>query len=413
MAKLLAPFNSKAALWVKGRKGLIQRIETALQFNDQPIIWMHAASLGEFEQGLPVVELIKKQYPHHRILVTFFSPSGYEVRKNHPLADWIFYLPMDSPSNAAEFIAIVKPSIALFIKYEFWHFYLANLKKRNIPTILASGLFRKSQPFFQFWGSFHRKMLQSFTFFFVQDENSRRLLQNIGYKKNVMVSGDTRFDRVYQIAKENVPIDFAEKFCTGKTLIAGSTWPEDETLLKEWHQLQQEWKLVIAPHEISAAHIQHLKRLFPNAVCLSEISTTTIEFQTNVLIVDAMGILSRLYWYGSLSYVGGGLKKSGHHNILEAAVYGKAVVTGPYIHKFSESVALCQMKGSFIVHNGKDLYAITNNSELYEKAGEKARTFVQMNLGATEKIINWIDEYALAKNNPPIQTASGDEHIIK
>ncbi len=351
---------------------------------------MHCASVGEFEQGRPLLESIKKNYPNTKLLLTFFSPSGYEMQKNYKGVDKVMYLPFDGRKNARQFIEFVKPALAIFIKYEFWYFYLTTLKKHNIPTLLVSGLFRPSQPFFKWWGNFHRKMLHSFSFFFVQDKNSLLLLQKVGFDQNIVISGDTRFDRVYEIAKENTPIDFAEKFCTAKTLIAGSTWPEDEVLLKEWHHLQPEWKLIIVPHELSLSHINALKKLFPEALCLSEIHSQTTDIHNSVLIVDKMGVLSRLYRYATLCYVGGGLKKSGHHNILEAAVYGKAVVTGPHIEKFSESVALNKIGGSFIVKDGRDLLMITNDSVLIEDSGNKAGRFVKAQLGATKKLMDWI-----------------------
>ncbi|MFN9710276.1 MAG: 3-deoxy-D-manno-octulosonic acid transferase [Bacteroidota bacterium] len=390
--------NTKAKQWLAGRKNWKEQLVAGQNTSPhQKVVWMHCASLGEFEQGRPILEAVRKSYPHTKLILTFFSPSGYEAQKDYQGVDQVMYLPFDGAKNAQDFIQLVQPTLAIFVKYEFWYFYLTTLKQHQIPVILVSGLFRKSQPFFQWWGSFHRKMLESFSFFFVQDENSFELLQKTGIDTHVVVSGDTRFDRVYEIAQEKTSLDFAENFCTEKTLIAGSTWPEDEALLKEWHQQQPEWKLMIVPHEISVYHISHLKKLFPEAVRLSEINTSDTHTENTVMIVDKMGLLSRLYRYATLCYIGGGLKKSGHHNILEAAVYGKAVVTGPYIYKFSESIALHQIKGSFTVQNGKDLSTITSQKELYTKAGEKAGAFVNMSLGATQKIMSWIETSGLIK----------------
>ncbi len=329
--RLVALQNPKARQWVSGRQNWKEALIAQWQkASGQKVVWMHCASLGEFEQGRPILEAI--------------------------------------------------------------------LKKNNIPVVLASGLFRKSQPFFQWWGSFHRKMLQSFSFFFLQDDNSLQLLQKIGLGTNAVVSGDTRFDRVNEIAQNNAPINFAENFCTEKTLIAGSTWPEDEALLKVWHLLQPDWKLIVVPHEISIAHNNYLKKLFPGAVCLSELKMEDTDIDNRVMIVDQMGILSRLYQYATLCYIGGGLKKSGHHNILEAAVFGKAVVTGPHIKKFSESVALNKAGGSFTVEDGEDLYNISSNEALIRKASTVSSIFVTSNLGATQKTIRWIQANRLLTN---------------
>lgn len=356
---------------------------------------MHCASLGEFEQGLPLLESINKRYPHTKVLLSFFSPSGYEAKKNFEGADLVTYLPFDGKANAQEFINMIQPSLVIFVKYEFWHFYLDTLRKRNIPTILASGLFRPSQPFFKKWGDFHRNMLNCFTYFFVQDENSAQLLKTIGHSKNVMVSGDTRFDRVAEIAAKKTSLPLIEKFCYKKTLIAGSTWPEDEALLREWHSVEPDWNLMIVPHEISITHLEKLKKIFPHSICLSQIPEQNEKIENSVLIIDKMGILSKIYQYAALCYIGGGLKKSGHHNILEAAVYGKAVITGPYINKFSESVALKKAGGSFIVESGRELSMISSNQERWENAGQIAVAFVESNKGATEKIMKWIQENRL------------------
>lgn len=390
--------NLKAKYWIDGRKNWRQRIRNKWKVRPfEKVIWMHCASVGEFEQGRPLLEAIRKMYPHTKIALSFFSPSGYEAQKNYEGADLVTYLPFDGKKNARKFIDLIQPSLVIFIKYEFWHFYLDALKKRNTPTILASGLFRQSQPFFKSWGTFHRNMLHCFTYFFVQDENSVQLLKNIGLDKNVIVSGDTRFDRVIEIAAENTTLPVIENYCHKKTLIAGSTWPEDEALLKEWHSLQSDWNLMIVPHEISMAHLEKLKVLFPESIRLSEIPEQNEKIEDSILIIDKMGILSKIYQYASLCYIGGGLKKSGHHNILEAAVYGKAVITGPYIQKFSESVALNSAGGSFIVNSGKELLTISSDEEKWQKAGHISTAFVQSHLGATEKIIGWIQENRLLR----------------
>jgi len=397
--RLVALQNPKARQWVAGRQNWKEALIAQWQKSPgQKVVWMHCASLGEFEQGRPILDAIRKSFPNTKLLLTFFSPSGYEAQKKYSGADYVMYLPFDGSKNAANFLKIVNPDLAIFVKYEFWYFYLTRLKKNNIPVVLASGLFRKSQPFFQWWGNFHRKMLQSFSFFFLQDDNSLQLLQKIGLGTNAVVSGDTRFDRVNEIAQNNAPINFAENFCTEKTLIAGSTWPEDEALLKAWHLLQPDWKLIVVPHEISIAHNNYLKKLFPGAVCLSELKMEDTDIDNRVMIVDQMGILSRLYQYATLCYIGGGLKKSGHHNILEAAVFGKAVVTGPHIKKFSESVALNKAGGSFTVEDGEGLYNISSNEALLHKASTVSSIFVTSNLGATQKTIRWIQANRLLTN---------------
>jgi 3-deoxy-D-manno-octulosonic-acid transferase len=388
--------NTKAKRWLEGRKNWKENIIRRWKVSpSEKVVWMHCASVGEFEQGRPILESIRKMYPHTKVAISFFSPSGYEAKKNYEGADLVTYLPFDGKKNAQEFISLLQPTLVIFVKYEFWYFYLTILKNKQIPVILASGLFRKSQPFFKEWGSFHRKMLGSFTRLFVQNEESVRLLQSIHLHQQTEITGDTRFDRVVKIASEKITLPLIENYCTTKTLIAGSTWPEDEALLKEWHLLQPNWNLMIIPHEISSAHLEKLKVLYPGSICLSEIPEQNEKIENAILIIDKMGILSKIYKYADLCYIGGGLKKSGHHNILEAAVYGKAVITGPYIHKFSESVALHNAGGSFLVNSGKELFAISSNEDKWEKAGQIAFAFVQSHLGATEKIMSWIQEKRL------------------
>ena len=390
--------NNKARLWREGRKGWKNQLQKDWIVNPaDKVIWMHCASVGEFEQGRPLLESIKKNYPNARLILTFFSPSGYEMQKNYRGVDKVMYLPFDGRTNATRFIEIVKPTLAIFIKYEFWYFYLTTLKKHNIPTLLVSGLFRPAQPFFKWWGSFHRKMLDCFTYFFLQDATSVQLLESIGHKNQSMISGDTRFDRVAEIAAVKTSLPLIESFYSDKTLIAGSTWPEDEALLQQWFKLQSGWKLILVPHEISTTHISELYNRFPAARLYSELSIDENIQSDSVLIIDKMGILSKVYRYGTICYIGGGLKKSGHHNILEAAVYGKAVVTGPHIEKFSESVAMNESGGSFIVKEGQDLWKITNDANLIEEAGIKAGAYVSQHLGATKKIMDWIEQSNLLK----------------
>lgn len=405
MAKLLAPFNSKAALWVNGRKGLMKRIESAMQFNKQPIIWMHAASLGEFEQGLPVVESIKKQYPQHLLLVTFFSPSGYEVRKNHPLADWVFYLPMDSPSNAAEFIDLVKPSIALFIKYEFWHFYLAELKKRQIPTLLISGIFRPSQLFFKWYGAFYRKMLLNITHFFLQDKGSADLIKDLVFPNSISISGDTRFDRVLTIAAARKQFPIIEQFCKNDPIIiAGSTWSDDDKVLQHFTKVHRNAKFIIAPHHINDERLAECLQRYPSAVLLSEYASSTEKQQTNyqTLIIDNVGMLSSLYYYATIAFIGGGFTNEGIHNILEAAVFGKPVVFGPVYEKYLEAVEMLEIGAAFSAETALEMEALLddllNNSDKRKQSGKAGADYVSSNVGASAKVLAYIQANLLLTN---------------
>ncbi len=399
---LAATRNPKAKKWVDGRRNWQQQ----LRQNWQPkpgerIVWMHCASLGEFEQGRPVLEEIKYQYPNSNILLTFFSPSGYEIRKNYNGADYVMYLPMDAATNARDFINLVQPQLVIFVKYEFWHYYLTELKNRNIETILVSGIFRPSQPFFQWWGGFNRNMLQNFSHLFVQNAASKELLDGIGLGGKTTIAGDTRFDRVITGAAQWKPIEMVDAFCgTDSVLVAGSTWAEDETILAEWMKENKQYKLIIAPHEIKAENITRLQTLFPNSVAFSKLSTHNpqpITHNHNCLIIDNIGYLSRLYKYATVCYVGGGFNKSGHHNILEAAVYGKPVITGPNFEKFKESVDLKKLGGSFTISNTKELVDVMQQINI-ATASTIAETYVQENAGATATIVNWLQEKRLFTN---------------
>ena len=389
-------FSGKAKKWIEGRKRWREKLSSFRAAHpNQHIIWMHCASLGEFEQGRPVLEKLRKEFPDHLFVLTFFSPSGYEIRKNYPGADLVMYLPLDFPSSARDFISILKPSMAIFIKYEFWHYYLKSLKEQHIPALLVSGIFRPSQPFFHWWGNFHRGMLRCFTFLFVQDRDSANLLSKIGLTEEVVISGDTRFDRVIEIASANesvpLPVHDIEKKC----LVAGSTWKEDELLLAAWHKKNPEWRMIIVPHEIHSSRIEEIKTIFPGSILFSELNNESIADSFNVIIVDKIGLLSKLYKAGSICYVGGGFSKNGHHNILEAAVYGKAVVTGPHYEKFRESVELKEIGGSFTVNNADELNEFTGEEQTIKLAGEQSKKYVFENAGATEKVVFLIYEKRL------------------
>ncbi len=397
-------FNPKVKKWRNGRKGLLEQIKNSINSSDK-VIWVHCASLGEFEQGRPVIEEIKKTYPEYKILLTFFSPSGYEIRKKYSQADWVFYLPMDGRQNAEQFIEAVNPQLVIFVKYEFWYYYLSGLKQRNIPLLFISVIFRESQPFFKWYGGLHKKMLCSITHFFVQDATSKDLLDKLNLGLSSTLSGDTRFDRVSVIAQstESLP-QFEALASTTQLIVAGSTWPEDEKLLR--HLLPAKYSLVLVPHEITPTHLAPLKELFPEAILYSSFTTETLQqIQTNqqpiVLIIDSIGLLSRLYRYAYITYIGGGFGK-GIHNTLEAAVYGKPVLFGPNFQKFREAKELIAQGAAFSITTQEDLKntitQLTTNYGLYTRTCEAAYTYVANNTGATKSIIHYIQEKRLLIN---------------
>jgi 3-deoxy-D-manno-octulosonic-acid transferase len=360
-------------------------------------IWFHAASLGEFEQGRPLIEKIREEKPEYKILLTFFSPSGYEVKKNYPGADVVCYLPFDFRRNVRKFLDLAKPEIAIFIKYEFWMNYLSALKNRNIPTYIISAIFRPTQIFFRWYTPRYRKVLNNFTWFFVQDENSLKLLERLNHH-NITVSGDTRFDRVHHISEQGQRLPLIEKFAN-KTddkqliLIAGSTWDKDEEILIPFFNQHTDIKLIIAPHEIKEDRITALKnRLTRPYVCYSQATEQEIG-KADCLIIDSVGLLSSIYRYGTIAYVGGGFGM-GIHNVLEAAVYGMPVLFGPKYGKFKEAKELIALESTFSVSNEIDFSIRMNNLLIYPEliitAGEKAKNYVIDNLGATQKIFEKI-----------------------
>ena len=399
--KIYALFNDKAGMWRDGRKQLLTRMETALAENASPLIWFHCASLGEFEQGRPVLESLRDQYKDHKILLTFFSPSGFEVQKNYKGADFVFYLPFDSASNAEKFLSITKPALAIFVKYEYWYYFLERTHKKKIPLLLVSAIFTASQPFFKWYGSLHRKMLDFYTHIFVQDQASAIQLKKI---KNlpVSVAGDTRFDRVWEIVQNTSTIPYLKSFGDEhQVLVAGSTWPADETLLSQIFQQPgfSNKKLVIAPHEISETNLASIRSLFKNAVFYSELNDDELAAKARYLVIDNVGMLSRLYQYATVTYVGGGFSKDGIHNILEAAVWGKPVLFGPNHQKFKEAEMLIKAGGgkSFTNENQLKTYIIEYFSDdaVNKKAAEAAQSFIINNRGATLKILGYIQENRL------------------
>lgn len=387
--RLAAPFNEKAALWVKGRKNIRKQI-AQIQRKGERLVWFHAASLGEFEQGRPVMEALKAAEPSTRILLTFFSPSGYEIRKNYAGADYILYLPSDTPGNARFFVEQLKPDAAVFIKYEFWYNYLHELYKNHIPVYLISAIFRPGQPFFKSWGTLYRRMLGFFNRLFVQDEESVQLLDSIGIR-NAQRTGDTRFDRVKQIAEAAQEIEKVKLFCNGlPAVVCGSTWPPDEDILLDYiNNDNSAYKWIITPHEIGESHIKAiLEKCKKKVVRYTDENASLADYE--VLIVDYIGLLSSIYRYGQISYIGGGFGV-GIHNTLEAAVYGIPVIFGPKYQKFKEAVSLIREGGAFSISNGEQLREVLNSliqtPAIAETAGQKALHYVDSQLGATEIIV--------------------------
>jgi 3-deoxy-D-manno-octulosonic-acid transferase len=395
-------WNNKAKLWIEGRKNIFGRLGTELRTRNSKLIWFHCSSLGEFEQGRPVMENLRKQTPNSRFLLTFFSPSGFEIRKDYKGADWVFYLPLDSKANAKRFFDIINPSLVVFVKYDYWYYYLTECKKRDIPLLLVSGIFRHDQLFFKWYGNLHRKMLNCFTHFFVQDKESFDLLKTININ-NTTVAGDTRFDRVSEIAENFKPIEEIEKFCgSSQVLVAGSTWPDDEKVIKDAIATLPDLKIIIAPHEVHKEHIDQLRSIFPDPVLHSQLLTqNSTPTNSNTLIIDNIGMLSRLYHYATITFIGGGFNK-GIHNTLEAAVYGKPVLFGPNYKKFKEAIGLIETGGGVCVNSSTELTSqlkrLLTNKDVLESNSKNSFEFVNQNKGATENILHYINANRLLTN---------------
>ena len=396
--------SNKAKLWLKGRENIFAKLEQwrSQLPEDQKIIWMHCASLGEFEQGRPLLEKFRENNTDHKIVLTFFSPSGYEVRKNYKGVDEVFYLPIDSKINAQKFITTLKPTLVVWVKYEYWFYYLTALKKKNIPVILISAVFRKSQPFFKWYGKMWKQILQSFDKIFVQNTESVSLLQTIGFAQNTAVIGDTRFDSVIDIAKKNASLpDVLLNFVkNSKVIIAGSTWEEDEEELVHYANTNKQIKFIIAPHEIDEERIADLKKLFKNSILFSQLTDTYVNEQ--VVIIDNVGMLASLYRLADVAYIGGGFNDSGIHNILEAAVFGKPLIFGPVYDKFFEATQLVEAGGAFSFTNALELEELLHRllkDEVFSQiAGEVCKNFVYKNGGATNKIMEYLYEKRLFTN---------------
>jgi 3-deoxy-D-manno-octulosonic-acid transferase len=401
--RLVSPWNRKASLWLKGRHQLLRKIENAGIGGRGKLIWMHCASLGEFEQGRPVLEALKKNDPDCRFLLTFFSPSGFEVRKNYSGADYIFYLPADSRGNARRFLDAVRPDLVLWIKYDYWYYYLSALHKREIPVLLISALFRRDQPFFKRYGRLHRSMLDCFNRIFVQTESAWQLLSSIGFSERAIVSGDTRFDRVIEIATAFEPLRVIAAFCgDSPVIVAGSTWEEDEEELDHYANTHPQVKFIIAPHEIEEVHLRDVEGLFHRSIRYSVLEKQQGipgRHSPNVLIIDNIGMLSRLYKYARIAYVGGGFGDDGVHNVLEAAVFGVPVVMGPVIEKYFEATGLVDSGGGIVIDNAleaeKVFERLLADPEEYALCSKASREYVYSKQGATQKIVSYVQENRL------------------
>lgn len=424
LIRIGAIFGKKARKWVDGRKGLLEKIESDVD-SSKKHIWFHFASLGEFEQGRSVLEEFKKRFPDKLIIITFFSPSGYEIRKNYSLAEHVFYLPADSASNAKRFVELINPEMVFFTKYDYWLFYFRELKRENIPLYMVSAIYRPDQVFFKWYGGIFRQILSYVSHFFVQNQESISLLNRIGLE-NATLSGDTRFDRVVAVSKNVRELPVISYFATGhRVMVAGSTWPQDLERLLAFHQVFPDWKLIIAPHEVSKESVDYTRKLFSMAVLFSELSDhmhkeqlkmdqsrqreidmdlvyhdtdteadTIPEHKAPILIIDNVGMLSSLYGYGDIAYIGGGFG-AGIHNTLEAAAYGMPVIFGPNYHKFQEAKDLIQAKAAYSISNERELILVMDELMDYKvriEAGNRAVGYVQQQAGATERIMNFIED---------------------
>jgi len=399
-------WHPKAKSWISGRRNVFEKLQQALQSNKRgKRVWMHCASLGEFEQGRPVLQKIKEEDPDATIIITFFSPSGFEIVKNNKDFKNVFYLPMDSKAHAKKWIHILNPDLVLWVKYEYWHFYLQELKRKNIPVLMVSGVYNSHQIFFKWYGGFYRNMLACFTHFFVQNENSKKQLQKVIAEEKITVSGDTRCDRVIDIAENFKEVAGIAGFCgNNNVIVMGSTWEDDEA---EWIHFVRNHpgiKFIIAPHEIDKENLRDVKKEFDGSIFYSEWmeAPSLKEFKkSNCLIIDNIGTLSRLYHYATITYVGGGFGENGLHNILEAAVYGKPVIFGPEYEKNFEAKDLINCTGAISIENALDLEKevnnLLNNEDELLLRGAAARNYVYKNAGASAKIINYIHRKIINK----------------
>ena len=396
--RIIAPLNKKLNLFVSGRKNVFNKLRTFKESN-QKVIWIHVASLGEYEQGLPVLKALKKQFPDYSTLLTFFSPSGYEIKKNNQESDLTLYLPLDTHSNAKKWVQILNPSLVFFVKYEFWLNYLHFLKNKNTPTYLISGIFRPNQLFFKPYGSFYRKALNAFTYLYVQNQTSKNLLNNIGLN-NVKAYGDTRFDSVNAlIKKEKTTNQIIEKFKDNQLLlILGSSWESDEKIFLSQIDFFREFKvkIVIAPHQVGQTHIDNILKSWKTfkPICYTENLNNSQLKKSKLLIINKIGILKHIYHQGEICYIGGGFNKSGIHNTLEASVYKRPIIFGPNYQKFKEANELIKLKGAFSISDQKELRTILTelltNKSFRKATGDIAGQYTKNHIGATKRIIEHI-----------------------
>lgn len=390
-------WNPKAKQWVEGRKSIIHNIRKAVNERSAPTIWMHCASLGEFEQGRPVLEALRKAHVGHRILLTFFSPSGYEVRKNNSGSDHVFYLPMDGKRNAQDFLDAIDPELVIFVKYESWYYYLNELKRRKIPTLLVSAIFKPEQNFFGPFGRFLRSMLDHYTHIFVQDSNSLDLLKKFGVRTPCSIAGDTRFDRVTDVINQPFINKHISSFCEdSEVLVAGSTWEEDEKMLAGVVKEMPRLKLIIAPHEVNDAVIQQLQEKFDNCILLTELEAGVRKGHSNILVIDCIGMLSKLYRFSTLCYVGGGFNAAGIHNILEPAAYGRVVIFGPNHQRSAEPSELIASGSGFSYERQRELIEIVStlleDKSTLEEKNQVAKKYVETKKGATKRVTDYIEK---------------------
>ena len=399
----MAPFNGKVKQWVLGQNEVWNEITGLAEKIQKPIIWVHCASYGEFEQGLPIIEKIKADYPGYQIWLTFFSPSGYLHRKNDPSVDFVTYLPMDSASNAKHFFDIVQPKLVIFIKYEFWFYYLSEAKKRNIPTLLVAAIFRPTQIFFKWYGRIYKKMVSLFYAILVQDENSKKLISPFFPEQKISITGDTRFDRVLRTSKSSTHFDWLQKLNNAKIIIAGSTWEKDHILLASLAEKYTNLNWIVVPHHVDSASIQKCVTLFNNATTLTSFAASHQKFNNaKVIIVDQIGLLRNLYQHAYITYIGGGFGAEGIHNVLEPAAFGKPVFWGPNDEKYIEARGLVNAGGGFKIHDvnsfSKTLELLSSQAEKYTKACESSTNFIAQNAGATQKTMELIYENRLLIN---------------
>lgn len=397
--RMASAWNKKAALWVAGRRLQASDL-TALPINNRRVIWMHCASLGEFEQGRPVMEALRGRNPDDYYIVSFFSPSGYEVQKNYRGADKVLYLPTPGKKQAEQFISAINPALVLWVKYDYWYHYLHALRRSGIPVLLVSAIFRERQPFFHWYGQLHREMLGFFQQLFVQDEESMRLVKSLDAALPVTISGDTRFDRVVEIASTIAPLPLIERFQDGcPMLVAGSTWQEDEEELDHYCNVTPGLKTIIAPHHINEERLQEIEKLFRDCIRFSALGSVAGDQYSNyrVLIIDNIGMLSKLYRYATLCYVGGGFGDDGVHNVLEAAVYGKPVIHGPVYEKYREAIELADAGGAFPIATALEFESLCDkllkDEVFYKETCNASKQYVYANSGATGIIMEYINRW--------------------